>query len=101
MPIIVVIDIPIKEEDREKALDSFKSYIELTRAEEGNICCHVYEDMEKRNTFHKYEEFTSLEALDTHRETSQFKDFLVVMASMASGPPVMRKYDAANVPNAF
>ena len=101
MPVIVVIDIPIKEEDRETALESFRAYMTLTRAEESCTCCHVYEDIETRSVFHKYEEFTSQEALAVHRETAQFQAFLVVMASMSDGPPVMKKYEASPIANAF
>ncbi len=101
MPVIVVVDIPIREEEREKALSSFKTYIGNTRAEEGNICCKVYEDIEKPNTFHKYEEFASQEALAVHRGTQAFMDFLVLMESSAGGPPIMRKYEDTSVPKTF
>ena len=94
MPVIIAIDIPIRDDERERALESFKTYMSHTRTEEGNIC------FEKRNTFHMYEEYKSQDALAAHHESQEFKTFIVFIKSLAGGPPVlMRKYDAEPIAN--
>lgn len=99
MPVIIAIDIPIREAERDKAIESFKVYMAYTRTEEGNICFHVYEDIEKRNMFHMYEEYASQDALAVHHESPEFKEFIVFIKSLAGGPPILRKYDAVPIAN--
>ncbi len=99
MPVIIAIDIPIRSDERERAIESFKNYMIHTRSEPGNICFHVYEDIEKQNTFHMYEEYSSQDALAVHHESQEFKVFIVFIKSLAGGAPILRKYEATAIAN--
>ena len=57
-----------------------------SRADEGCVDYTVYGDLEDRNRFVLYEEWTSSEALKSHNEQPHVRDFVAVVGDLLVQP---------------
>ncbi|EWS74390.1 antibiotic biosynthesis monooxygenase family protein (macronuclear) [Tetrahymena thermophila SB210] len=71
----IVALISIKQESREQLLPVFKTLIEETRKEEGNISYVLTNDVKDQNSFVFVEEWKSQEAINQHMASAHFVAF--------------------------
>ena len=73
--IIIHAFIKVKPESKQQFLRAADKVMEGSKAEEGNISYHLYEDVKDPSTFVMVEEWKDKDATTFHRETEHYKAF--------------------------
>lgn len=79
-------------EKREIFLSLVKPLIEKSRKEEGCLGYCLFEDIKEANTFTFIEDWKDQEAINSHRITSHFNDYVPQIKSFASREPIINIY---------
>lgn len=84
--------IPIKEAERDKALDLARVMSEATRTEDGCISYEFYVGLRDPNTLILLQEWENMEALAGHLRTEHMKVFLDELPNVLAGQVLTRRY---------
>ncbi|MDT8861074.1 antibiotic biosynthesis monooxygenase [Alkalihalobacillus sp. MEB130] len=79
-------------EKRSLFLEQVQSLIEGSKAEEGNITYHLYEDTEVKAKFIMVEEWKDEAAVAFHNETEHFKHFGSIASEYFAAPPEVLQF---------
>ncbi|WP_174732700.1 putative quinol monooxygenase [Mesobacillus harenae] len=90
--IVIHAFIKVKADERSRFLNLADDVIKGSKAEEGNISYHLYEDTKDPNTFVMVEEWRTKEAVKLHGETEHYKTFAARSREVLAGPPRVEKY---------
>jgi quinol monooxygenase YgiN len=71
----IIANVTIKAEYKDDVLKAVKSVVEATRKEEGNIFYDVFEDVSNPLKITFIETWKSQKAIDSHNNSTHFKDF--------------------------
>ncbi len=89
--------VPIKPEQRDKALEATIKMVQATQREAGCLQYHFYSDLEDPNIFHVFEEWETPEALDAHLKTQHMADFMAALPETLAGEPKIMRYVVSDV----
>jgi len=79
-------------EKREIFLSLVKPLIEKSRKERGCLGYSLFEDIKEANTFTFIEDWKDQEAIDFHRNTEHFKEYVPQIKSFASKNSIINIY---------
>ncbi len=79
-------------EKRELFLDHVQDLITNSKAEEGNITYHLYEDTEEKTKFVMVEEWRDEAAVRFHNQTEHFKNFGARAGDWFATPPEVQQF---------
>lgn len=79
--------------------DVLVSLIDVTRAEDGCVCYHLYRDIEDYNTFVYHEIWEDEAAWLKHMEQPHLKAALVAIEPMIAVAPKLSKFERSDAPN--
>jgi quinol monooxygenase YgiN len=85
--------IKVNPNQREVYLGHARNVMEGSKAEEGNISYHFYEDILDKNQFVVVEEWQDSDALQFHFGTEHYKAFKEATNGMLAEPPRLVKYE--------
>src|SRR3712207_4533688 len=85
--ILIVLQVPIRPDQRDEWLSGIQRYTEAVRQEPSNPTFECHESIETPNQFMIVEGFASREAGDEHVKTDHFKDFMAWFPKVLAGPP--------------
>ncbi|KAL4453656.1 hypothetical protein ABPG74_009552 [Tetrahymena malaccensis] len=86
----IVAIISVKQESREQLLTVFKTLVEETRKEEGNISYVLTNDVSDQNTFVFVEEWRSQEDINKHMASAHFVAFQGQIKDHLTGAPQVK-----------
>lgn len=95
--IIVHGTIPLKSGCRDQALVLARTMVELTRAEEGCISYDFYVALSDPDTLMLFQEWSSMESLMAHFQTSHMEDFLKQLPDLVDGEITTKRYAVQRV----
>lgn len=87
--ILATIRMELPPPKRDEALKILKLMTEYFRIQSGCISCHIYEDLQEKNTILFCKAWRSREELDHHLRSEEYRNVLLVL-EMASKEPVVR-----------
>jgi quinol monooxygenase YgiN len=93
--IIIHAFINVKSEQREEFLELAKQVAAPSKAEEGNISYHFYEDPEQPGNFVFVEKWKDQPAIKYHEETSHFKKFFEGIEELLRTPVHVELYSVS------
>lgn len=79
---------------RQTFLEQIQQLITHSKAEQGNISYHLYEDATQSNSFVMVEEWQDRDAVKAHEETVHFQAFLRVADALLTEPLRAEIYEA-------
>jgi quinol monooxygenase YgiN len=71
-----------------EALRIFKSLTEQCRDEPGCISCHIYEDLQDKNSFLLKEVWRSEEELGLHLRSDEYRNLLLILETALERPEI-------------
>lgn len=93
--IIIHAFIKVKPIYRDRFLELADDVMKGSKAEEGNISYHLYEDTKEDNTFVMVEEWKDQDAVKFHFQTDHFKSFKDNSEELLAGPNRVEVYDVS------
>ena len=84
--IIVTLRMTVRPDRRKDLAETIRGMLEPTRVERGCISYCLYEDIENKNTFTLVEEWKTLDDLEKHVRTDNYRRLLALM-DLLSVPP--------------
>jgi quinol monooxygenase YgiN len=84
--------IPLKPEQRDRAVAAAVKMTAETHKEAACIQYHFYTDIENPNMLHVFEEWESQAALDEHFATPHMAEFAAVIGECVDGEPNVVRY---------
>ncbi len=94
--IIVHGTFPVKQENRNTALELMRKMSVASRAEPGCVSYEFYIGLTDPNTLLLFQEWESVDALQDHFQTDHMEDFLRVLPEVLDGEPSTRRYEVRN-----
>lgn len=91
--IIVKGAIPVKSEDREEAVALIRELAEASRCEQGCLAYEVYMSLEEPETVVLWQQWASLEALETHFSSDHVDAFLDLIPDYIDGQVTSARFD--------
>mgnify|MGYP001290083711 CR=1 FL=1 len=91
--IIIHGSFPIKSEGREEALKKMQDMARFSRQESGCITYEFYVGLSNPNLVLLFQEWGSVEALESHWETDHMKIFLDQLPEILAGEVATRRYE--------
>ena len=91
--IIIHGSFPIKSEGREEAIRKMQDMARFSRRESGCITYEFYIGLSDPNLVLLFQEWSSVEALESHWETDHMKNFLGQLPAILDGEVVTRRYE--------
>ena len=91
--IIIHGSFPIKSEGREDAIKKMQDMARLSRRESGCITYEFYVGLSDPNLVLLFQEWSSVEALESHWETDHMKNFLGQLPAILDGEVATRRYE--------
>lgn len=95
--IIVQGSIPVRPERRDQALSMAKYMVEASRAERGCLSYDFYVGLADPNTLMLFQEWESLDALQSHFATKHMDDFLQQLPEILSGEIITKRYAVQSI----
>ncbi len=95
--IIVHGTIPIRPDQRDRALELARRMSEATQAELGCISYDFYVGLSDPNTLMLFQEWESMEALMAHFQTEHMDEFLRELPQVVAGEITTRRYAVQSV----
>lgn len=91
--IIVHGKFPVKSEMRSTAIEMMERMSDASKAEDGCISYEFYVGLSDPDTFLLFQEWDSMEALQSHFETDHMEEFLKDLPSILAGEVATRRYE--------
>ena len=91
--IIIHGSFPIKSEGREEAIKKMQEMARFSRQESGWITYEFYVGLSNPNLVLLFQEWSSVEALESHWETDHMKTFLGQLPKILDGEVATRRYE--------
>ena len=91
--IIIHGSFPIKSEGREEAIKKMQDMARFSRQESGCITYEFYVGLSNPNLVLLFQEWSSVEALESHWETDHMKNFLGQLPAILDGEVATRRYE--------
>jgi len=88
--------LPVRPDQRQRAIDSALAMAAASEAEEG---CKEYRfaaDLQDQNVFHIFECWESTEALDTHFATPHMAEFMKTAGEVLAGPANVTRFEVSS-----
>jgi|TARA_B100000768_G_C11094395_1_gene296362 quinol monooxygenase YgiN len=95
--IIVQGSIPVRPECRDQAISMAKNMVEASRLELGCVSYDFYVGLADPNTLMLFQEWESLDALQSHFETKHMDDFLQQLPDILAGEVVTKRYAVQSI----
>lgn len=92
--IIIHAFIKVNPEKRDEFLAAADKVMAGSKAEEGNISYHLYEDTKEQNSFVMVEEWKDQEAVKFHRGAPHYIAFGAESKSLLTGAPQVKVFEA-------
>ncbi|MEC8644477.1 MAG: putative quinol monooxygenase [Pseudomonadota bacterium] len=91
--IIIHGSFPIKSEGREEAIKKMQDMARCSRQESGCLTYEFYVGLSNPNLVLLFQEWSSVEALESHWETDHMKTFLGQLPKILDGEVATRRYE--------
>ena len=91
--IIIHGSFPIKSEGREEAIKKMQDMARFSQQESGCITYEFYVGLSNPNLVLLFQEWSSVEALESHWETDHMKTFLGQLPKILDGEVATRRYE--------
>ncbi|GAE35962.1 putative quinol monooxygenase [Halalkalibacter akibai] len=93
--IVLHAHISVVPEKREVFLDVVQDLVKGSKAEEGNISYHLFEDTVNSNQFIMVEEWVDQAALDFHNQADHYKVFGTKAPDLLAGPVKIDRFEVS------
>ncbi|MDP4162316.1 MAG: putative quinol monooxygenase [Bacillota bacterium] len=93
--IVIHAFIKVNPEKRDEFLEAANLVMEGSKAEEGNISYHLYEDTKESNAFVMVEEWKDLDAVRFHGGTPHYLTFGSMSKGLLLEAPRVERYEIA------
>lgn len=91
--IIVKGSIPVKPEDREEAVALMRELAEASRCEQGCLAYEIYLSVEEPETLVLWQQWSSVEALESHFASDHVDAFLDIIPDYIDGQVTSARFD--------
>jgi quinol monooxygenase YgiN len=91
--IVVTASFQAKEGKEEELEQAFRAMFPLVRTEAGVITYILHRSTDNRGKFFFYEQYKDKDAFDYHGATPYFKDLIVKVKDLVTGPPAVGFYE--------
>lgn len=91
--IIVKGEIPVKTDHRDEAVELVQALAEASRSEDGCLCYEVYLQADRPEVIVVWQQWRSLEALESHFASDHVDAFLDAIPDMIDGQVTSARYE--------
>lgn len=95
--IVIHAFIKVQSAHRDRFLELADDAMKGSKAEEGNISYHLYEDTKEENTFVMVEEWKDLAAVKFHGKTEHYISFKEKSKDILAAPTQVEVYEAGKL----
>ncbi|PKV50999.1 quinol monooxygenase YgiN [Aquimarina sp. MAR_2010_214] len=88
----VIARLGVQKESVEQFLTYAKKMVQESNIEEGCISYSLYQEIDNSTGFIFYEEYTDMDAVNTHNSSNHFKEFISLVSSMLTLEPIIEVF---------